>query len=113
MLKTRLPSQHRIPNPYANETKAERDAPVIVWRDAPAAMNEERAAKLIEPLKLKPGISSTTTVSSKSPPGGAALDLPAIRPDKALSHNKKQSHRERKFTPARRLFPLDRGGRLA
>jgi alpha-L-fucosidase len=32
------------------------DAPAILWWDTPAGMNEERAAKILELLKLKPGV---------------------------------------------------------
>jgi alpha-L-fucosidase len=32
------------------------DAPAILWWDTPAGMNEERATKILELLKLKPGV---------------------------------------------------------
>jgi alpha-L-fucosidase len=32
------------------------DVPAILWWDTPAGMNEERAAKILELLKLKPGV---------------------------------------------------------
>jgi alpha-L-fucosidase len=56
------------------------DAPVILWWDTPAAMNEERAAKLIEPLKLKPGIIHNNRLLKVAPCG--VVDMEALKSGK-------------------------------
>ena len=43
------------------------EAPAILWWDTPAAMNEQRAAKLIAQLKLKPGIIHNNRLLKVSP----------------------------------------------
>jgi alpha-L-fucosidase len=56
------------------------DAPVILWWDTPAAMNEERAAKIIEPLKLKPGIIHNNRLLKVAPCG--VVDMEALKSGK-------------------------------
>ncbi len=56
------------------------DAPVILWWDTPAAMNEQRAAKLIEPLKLKPGIIHNNRLLKVAPCG--VVDMDALKSGK-------------------------------
>ncbi|NBS53415.1 MAG: glycosyl hydrolase [Spartobacteria bacterium] len=54
--------------------------PSILWWDTPAAMNEERAAKLLELLKLKPGIIHNNRVLKVAPCG--IVDMDAIKAGK-------------------------------
>ena len=54
--------------------------PSILWWDTPAAMNEERAAKLVELLKLKPGIIHNNRVMKVAPCG--MVDMDAIKSGK-------------------------------
>ena len=56
------------------------DAPVILWWDTPAAMNEDRAAKIIEPLKLKPGIIHNNRLLKVAPCG--VVDMEALKSGK-------------------------------
>jgi len=56
------------------------DAPVILWWDTPAAMNEDRAAKLIEPLKMKPGIIHNNRLLKVAPCG--VVDMEALKSGK-------------------------------
>jgi len=54
--------------------------PSILWWDTPAAMNEERAAKLVELLKLKPGVIHNNRVLKVAPCG--IVDMDAIKAGK-------------------------------
>ncbi len=54
--------------------------PSILWWDTPAAMNEERAAKLVELLKLKPGIIHNNRVLKVAPCG--IVDFDALKSGK-------------------------------
>ena len=56
------------------------DAPVILWWDFPTEMNEERAAKLIELLALKPGIIHNNRLLKIAPYG--KVDMEKIKSDK-------------------------------
>ena len=56
------------------------DAPVILWWDFPTKMNEERAAKLIELLKLKPGIIHNNRLLKNTPYG--KVDMEKIKSGK-------------------------------
>ena len=56
------------------------EAPVIIWWDFPTAMNEERAAKLIELLKLKPGIIHNNRLLKIAPYG--KVDMEKIKSGK-------------------------------
>jgi alpha-L-fucosidase len=56
------------------------DSPVILWWDTPAAMNEERAAKIIEQLKLKPGIIHNNRLLKVAPCG--VVDMEALKSGK-------------------------------
>ena len=50
------------------------DAPAILWWDTPAAMNEPRSAKLIELLKLKPGIIHNNRLLKVAPCGQVDME---------------------------------------
>jgi alpha-L-fucosidase len=50
------------------------DAPVILWWDFPTEMNEERAAKLIELLALKPGIIHNNRLLKNTPYGKVDME---------------------------------------
>ena len=50
------------------------DAPVILWWDFPTAMNEDRAAKLIELLALKPGIIHNNRLLKNTPYGKVDME---------------------------------------
>ena len=56
------------------------DAPAILWWDTPAAMNESRAAKLLEPLKLRPGIIQNNRLLRVAPCGVVDMDALTSRP---------------------------------
>jgi len=56
------------------------DAPVIIWWDFPTAMNEERAAKLIDLLKLKPSIIHNNRLLKIAPYG--KVDMEKIKSGK-------------------------------
>jgi len=56
------------------------DAPVILWWDFPTAMNENRAAKLIELLALKPGIIHNNRLLKIAPYG--KVDMEKLKSDK-------------------------------
>ena len=83
------PNNKRTMDQYVDELAAPQvrelltnygDAPVILWWDTPAAMNEERAAKLIEPLKLKPGIIHNNRLLKVAPCG--VVDMEALKTGK-------------------------------
>ena len=48
--------------------------PSILWWDTPAAMNEQRASKLLELLKLKPGIIHNNRLLKVAPNGAVNMD---------------------------------------